>query len=647
MCGICGIYGQSAPHNVPQMTQALHHRGPDSEGFYFDDRIHLGMRRLKIIDLDNSEQPVFSEDGNLALICNGEIYNYKSLRCKLQDRGHHFSTGGDVETIIHLYEEYQEDCVQHLDGMFAFALWDKRNYRLMLARDRLGIKPLYWAKQPNTFIFASEIRSMIASGLIPPELDDLSIIKYMSFPAMQAPLTVYKQVNALLPGHYLLFSTGDMKIVEFWDVDFVRAQSHVMTPAQSVESVKESLTESISKRLMSDVPLGAFLSGGIDSSAIVGLMGQLLDRPVKTFSIRFAGKDKSYQWFDDASHAVQVARAFGTDHTEKTVTGQDVLHNLTRAVWAMDQPSGDAIQYYIVSGCAAEHVTVALSGTGGDEVFAGYEWFKEIRRIESLHRLLFWFHPDLAQWLWDVIRKLPRGYELSSIRRKLQTVLTGRKSFAARYRLNRRLYHGDDYFYLFSNEFISRTVDLFSDMDMRIESVAERCKSLDPVTRMSYMQLKIDMPDLLVRDQDAVSMAHSLEVRLPMLDYKLVETAAHISPDMKLHGNSEKYVLRQAVQDILPQEIVSRRKKGFIFPMSDWMRNELKPVVNSCLSTDAVKKRGVFNPDMVESLRTDFFTGRKPFFKVWNLALFELWCRIILDRPDGWTPPSEDIRDYI
>jgi asparagine synthase (glutamine-hydrolysing) len=647
MCGICGIYGHSAPHIVPRMTRALVHRGPDSDGYYFDDRIHLGMRRLKIIDLQGSEQPVYSEDENLVLVCNGEIYNYRSLRHQLEDRGHRFRTDGDVETIIHLYEEYQEDCVSHLDGMFAFALWDKRNYRLMLARDRLGIKPLYWAKLPNAFVFASEIRAVIASGLIMPELDDLSVMKYVSFPAVQSPLTIFRQINALLPGHYLLISTGDTKLAEYWDVDFTRGQNELLTPVQSIEAVKAALTESVSKRLMSDVPLGAFLSGGIDSSAIVGLMGQLLDRPVKTFSIRFTGKDKSYQWFDDASYAVQVAQTFGTDHTEKTVTGSDVLQHLTRAVWAMDQPSGDAIQYYIVSGCAADHVTVALSGTGGDEVFAGYEWFKEIRRIEKLHGNLFILTPDIACWLWELIRKLPRGYELSPIRRKIQTVLTGRRRFSDRYRLNRRLYHGDDYYYLFSNEFISRTVDLFTDADIRIESLSERCHNLDPVTRMSYLQLKIDMPDLLVRDQDAVSMAHSLEVRLPMLDYKLVETAAHISPDMKLHGNTEKFVLRKALENILPEDILSRRKKGFIFPMSDWMRNELKPVVDSCLSREAVVKRGVFNPDTTESLRNDFFKGRKPFFKVWNQVLFELWCRVVLDRSEGWMPPSRDIRDFI
>ncbi len=342
-----------------------------------------------------------------------------------------------------------------------------------------------------------------------------------------------------------------------------------------------------------------------------------------------------------------VARRFGTEHTEKTVTGLDVLKRLPRAVWAMDQPSGDAIQYYIVSECAAEEVTVALSGTGGDEVFAGYEWFKEIRRIEQIHRMFDFIRPEFALWSWNQIRKIPRKSELGWLRKKFRTLLLGRSGFAARYRLNRRLYHEDDYYYLFSPEFISRIVDYEGAIADRIDKCSERCAGLDPVAQMSYLQLKTDMADLLVRDQDAVSMAHSLEVRLPMLDYGLVEAAAHIPSGMKLHGNEEKYVLRRAMAHILPENIVTRRKKGFMFPMSDWMRNELKPVVDSCLAPEATRKRGIFNPVTVDMLRRDFFRGTKPFFKVWNQVLFELWCRIVLDRPAGWNEPSGDIRDYI
>lgn len=647
MSGICGLMGRSSPQTVPRMTAAMKHRGPDSDGFYFDDRIHVGACRLKVIDKEGSEQPIFNENKSLVLVCDGRIYNYRSLRSRLLDRRHRFSTEGDAETILHLYEEYGEDCVQYLDGEFAFALWDKPNSRLMLARDRLGIKPLYWSKLPGKLIFASEIRACLASGELSAEMDDLAVLKFITFPAVQAPMTIFSQVNALLPGHFLINASEGLSIKEYWDIDCERNHKQMPSSEESIEAVKEMLTQSVNKRLMSDVPLGAFLSGGIDSSSIVGLMKELSAKPIKTFSIRFSGRDKSYKWFDDASFAVEVARTFQTEHVEKVVTGSEVLEQLVRAVWAMDQPSGDALQYYIVSGCAAEHVTVALTGTGGDEVFAGYEWFKEIRRIEQIHNMMVFLKPAAANWLWDQIRRIPRGYELSKFRRRLQTLLVGRSGFAERYRLNRRLYHGDDFYYLFSPEFISRMAEFVGDVDTRIEFCSARCQNMDSISKMSYMQLKIDMPDLLLRDQDAVSMAHGLEVRFPMLDYHLVETAARIPSTMKLKGDTEKYVLRQAMQRYLPPSIVNRPKKGFMFPMADWMKRELKPVVDSCLSKESIRTRGIFNPDAVEKLRDNFYRGREPFFKVWNQVIFELWCRINLDRPNGWRPPTETVKDFI
>ncbi|HPQ41177.1 MAG TPA: asparagine synthase (glutamine-hydrolyzing), partial [bacterium] len=331
------------------MAGALRHRGPDSDGFYRDDQVHLGMRRLKIIDLEGSEQPITNEDGSVILVCNGEIYNYKALQALLEDRGHVLSTRGDAETIVHLYEEYGEECVRYLDGMFAFAVWDRRKSRLLLARDRLGVKPLYWMKLPGKFVFGSEIRAVVASREIQPVLDEAAVIDYVSFPAVPAPMTIFQQIQALLPGHRLILDSDRVILEEYWDVDFVKASQARIPESECIEVVRHALREAVSKRLMSDVPLGAFLSGGIDSSAIVGLMGTLLDRPVKTFSIRFAGDDPAYTWYDDASFAVKIAEAFGTDHTEKVVTGDDIAGSLLRAVWAMDQPSGDALQYYILS----------------------------------------------------------------------------------------------------------------------------------------------------------------------------------------------------------------------------------------------------------------------------------------------------------
>lgn len=647
MCGICGIYGKSSPGALERMIEALVHRGPDSAGDYITDRVQLGMRRLKIIDLEGSEQPITNESGSVVVVCNGEIYNYRSLRAQLEDRGHRFSTNGDVETIVHLYEEYGSDCVRYLDGMFAFAIWDQELQRLIIARDRLGVKPLYFARLPNQLVFASEIRSILASGEVDPIVDDLAVLNFIRFPAIPAPLTIFQQIQMLKPGHFLSYSAEKVELIEYWDVDFQKSASIQYTPQESVEVIRHQLEESVKKRLISDVSLGAFLSGGIDSSAIVGLMGSMLQTPIKTFSIKFTGSNQSYDWFDDASYASKVAEAYGTDHTELVITGKEIIEQLLRAVWAMDQPSGDALQYYMVSGHAAREVTVALSGTGGDEVFAGYEWFKEIRRIEQIHEKMGFLKPELAEMLLKRLSRIKRGPELSKIRSKFRTLLAGRRDFETRYMLNRRLYFEEDCFYLFSPEFIARSIDTWNLPEPGLKKSAERCEGLDPVTRMSYLQLKHDMSNLLVRDQDAVSMAHSLEVRLPMIDYQLVEAASRVPSSMKLRGDTEKYVLREAVKDLLPDSVTRRKKKGFIFPMDDWMRNELKPVILSCLSKDSVKRRGIFNPDTVASLVADFYKGKQPFFKIWNLALFELWYRIVIDRENGWEEPGGTIEDYL
>ncbi len=647
MCGICGILGHYNESVLRNMNQAMIHRGPDSEGYYWGEHCGLGIRRLKIIDPAGSEQPIFNEDQSLVLVCNGEIYNYRALRQVLEDRGHRFSTSGDVETIIHLYEEYREDCVSYLHGMFAFALWDVKHRKLFLARDRLGIKPLYWARFPNRTLFASEIRALHASGEVKPELDEASIIRFTGFPAIPAPLSIFRQVKSLPPGHTLSIDSSGIKFREYWDVDFIKATNRLLPEEEATEQLLQVLSEAVSMRLISDVPLGAFLSGGIDSSAVVALMAQRMNHPVRTFSIRFTGDAKEFAWFDDASYATKVAQALGTDHTEEVITGNDVLDNLAESIWAMDQPSGDAIQYYLVSKSARKDVTVALSGTGGDEVFAGYEWFKEIRWMESVHHHFRWLKPEVAQKILHAMRWIPRSYQLPRFWHRIETILIGRNGFGERYRLNRRLYRGEDLFYVFSPHFIARIIDYPLDIEDHIDKFCTRCEGLDPVARTSYLQIKTDMADLLVRDQDAVSMAQSLEVRLPMIDHKVVELASRIPSDLKLRGNQEKFILRKIMSPFLPPDIVNRPKKGFIFPMDHWMRNELRPIVLSCMSREATLRRGIFSLETTQQLKNDFFKGKQPFFKIWNQVVFELWCRIVIDRQNGWQKPSEHVKDFL
>jgi asparagine synthase (glutamine-hydrolysing) len=647
MCGICGLRGNTIRETVRRMNSAMIHRGPDSEGYYAGETCELGMRRLKIIDLDGSDQPIYNEDKSIVIVCNGEIYNYRELRTQLRERGHQFTTDGDVETIVHLYEEYGDDCVRKLDGMFAFALWDERKNRLLLARDRLGVKPLYFCDLPGQFIFASEIRAILASGLVPPELNEESIIRYISYPAVPAPLTIFKSIVSLLPGHMVRIDNAGVRVMEYWDVDFMAAKHRQIKGQDAVDFVQHQLTESVRKRLVSDVPLGAFLSGGIDSSSVVALMGSLLELPVRTFSIRFTGSGDEFKWFDDASFATRVSEIFHTEHTEEVVTGEQVNDNLIDAVWAMDQPSGDAIQYYLVSQSARKGVTVALSGTGGDEVFAGYEWFKELRQIDAIHKRYGLGIRNAGPLILALIRLIPRTYQFPAGIHKLETLFLGSQRFIDRYRLNRRMYRNRDWPYIFSPDFLQRIPGLDFDSEPRFSFYADRCDDLDPIARTSYMQLKTDMTNLLLRDQDAVSMAHSLEVRLPLIDHTLVELAARIPSDLKLHGNEEKFILRKALSHLLPEEITQRSKKGFIFPMGSWMRNELRPVVESCLSEAATKKRGIFNVDTTKQLKKDFFAGKQPFFKVWNQVVFELWCRITLDREHGWLRPAGCVKDFI
>lgn len=647
MCGICGIRGQRLNTLVEQMTSSLVHRGPDSAGFYQDNACALGMRRLRIIDLEGSEQPVFNEDRSLVLICNGEIYNYKALREELKLKHHQFSTNGDVEVIIHLYEEYGEDCVLHLRGMFAIAIWEKARDKLFIARDRLGIKTLYWSKVPGKFLFASEIKAIMASGEIPMNVDPLAIVRYISFPAIPAPLTIFGEINALPPGNSITVSPSGMQQKEYWDVDFMAAHSDPVPDSEAVSRIRESLYEAVQIRMMSDVPLGAFLSGGIDSSAVVAIMAANSSIPIKTHSIRFSGGDKGFQWFDDASFATQVAQYLKTDHVEEIVTGSDVLDNLADAIWAMDQPSGDAIQYYLVSKSAAASVTVALSGTGGDEVFAGYEWFKELRKMDSIQNYLALISPQVADSILRFLFRNRSSYAIHPMLRRIETLLRGRDGFYSAYRLNRRMYRGDDFFYIFSPDFISKIVDYPIEKNDEISFFAHRCEGLDPVAQTSYLQIKTDLSNLLVRDQDAVSMAHSLEVRLPFLDHHLIETAARVSSRMKLKGDVEKYVLRQAMRGRLPANILTRRKKGFIFPMTLWMRKELRPVVEDCMSVDSLTRRGIFNVNESRKLVHEFYAGRQPFFKIWNQVVLELWMRIVLDRPDGWRRPEGRIKDFL
>jgi len=631
MCGICGEFGHPDPARVKLMAERLQHRGPDDEGFYSSDNICLGVRRLSIIDLQTGHQPVTNEDGTAAVVFNGEIYNYQILRQGLLARGHQFRSESDTEVLVHLYEEMGERFLEQLRGMFAIAVWDVNRQRLLLARDRIGIKPLYLAANGATIAFASEIKALLAAGHAQAVADPVAIAQYLGFPCVPAPRTIVPGIRALKPAECVLISSAGQTSRTYWTLSFPEQDvEREIDESEAAGLVREKLRESVKIRLRSDVPLGAFLSGGIDSSAIVGLMGSILDRPVKTYSIAFTGQRHEFAAFNELSQAQEMAHYFHTDHTELRVSGGDVLSRLCRMVWAMDQPTGDALQYYLVSELARTGVTVALSGTGGDEVFGGYEWFKELLQLEKLSAPL---RPLPRAWkvgMGEWLARLPSSMRSRRPIRRLATLLRGEESFIRRYRLNRRIYRGEELVDLLTPAVWAALVRAGSEADEFAEhehAVAKR----STVAATSYLQIKTDLVNLLLRDQDAVSMAHSLEMRVPMVDHELVELAAMLPSRLKIKDGQEKFLLREAMRDLLPPATVSRRKKGFMFPMHLWMMNELAPVVRRMLSPEAVRRRGFFNGEAVSRLTEQFFKGKEPFFKIWNLVALELWCRMNLD----------------
>ncbi|MBN2053680.1 asparagine synthase (glutamine-hydrolyzing) [bacterium] len=635
MCGICGYVGNGNAVQLERMMAAMVHRGPDDSGRFIAGEVALGMRRLSIIDVEGGGQPITDEDGGVVVVFNGEIYNYRELRDSLLERGHKFTTRTDTEVLVHLYQEYGANLTEHLRGMFAFALWDRAARRLLLVRDRLGIKPLYVVERPGVLFFASELKALLAAGVIEARLEPQAVASYASFPCVPAPATIIAGVEMLLPAHLLVYENGAANRLEYWRLRF-DPPTGSGDAREYIQRTRTLLEESVRLRLRSDVPLGAFLSGGIDSSAVVGLMGTLLDRPVNTYSIAFTGKEPEFAWFNELSHAKKVAECFGTNHQEIVISGEDIHRKLARMVWAMDQPSGDALQYYLVSELAARGVKVALSGTGGDEVFAGYEWFKELRFLNRLDRMYDRLPCSFRNALRRMLSGAPPTMRATRLFRKAGTFTRGTGSFAERYRLNRRMYRREEWDHLFNPRFAAQLDNQAPD---EIDRYVGATENYDIVDKVSFLQIKTDLVNLLIRDQDAVSMAHSLEVRLPLIDHVLIEFIACTPPHLKLHGNMEKYILREAVKDILPADIAGRRKKGFMFPMHLWMRNELAPVVDGCLNRASVERRGIFNWEFVRSLTARFEAGKEPFFKVWNMVALELWCRMFLDRT-GMGPPD-------
>jgi len=571
MCGICGIFEYDrrtdiSAEIVHKMNQSMIHRGPDDGGVFVGAGIGLGHRRLSIIDLAGGHQPMSNEDGAIWVLLNGEIYNYPELRAELLQRGHVFKTRSDTEAIVHAYEDYAEGCFSKLRGMFSIALWDSRQRKLVLARDRVGKKPLFYAADRNRILFGSELKALLASGLLSREMDDEALSDYFSFGYVPAPKTIYHSVRKVMPGSYLVASADGVRESCYWDLSFSKVEQR--TEAEWGERLRHELCEATRVRLMSDVPLGAFLSGGIDSSSIVAMMSHLMKRSVTTCSIGFREEK-----FNEADYARQVSSQFSTDHHEEVVE-PNALEIVDKLAWHFDEPFADssAIPTYYVSKIARGQVTVALGGDGGDENFAGYRRYKldhYENRLRShvppaLRRAVF---GPLGRW-YPALAWAPRVFRAKATFQSLsRSPLEGYFNSVSYFR-------PDDKARLFTSDF-RRRINGYDSLEV-FRNYYDRADTDDPLSKIQYVDIKTYLTDDILTKVDRASMAVSLEVRAPMLDHHFMECAASIPSGLKLRSGIGKYILKKALEPKLPHEILYRAKQGFAIPLDVWFRRELK-----------------------------------------------------------------------
>jgi asparagine synthase (glutamine-hydrolysing) len=628
MCGIAGVISlNDSPielEPVRRMCDAMVHRGPDDEGFYVDDQVALGMRRLSIIDLSGGHQPVHNEDQSVWVVFNGEIYNYRDLRDDLIARGHQFQTASDTETIVHLYEQYGADCVQHLRGMFTFAIWDRRLRRLLVARDRLGIKPLYFAQRGPRLYFASEVKCLLQVPEIDGRLSWRAIAHLFSFLSTPDDESIIAGVKKLKPGHRLLAAPHrHVDVQPYWTLRF--QPDATRSEADLADELGARVDAAVAEHMVSDVPLGAFLSGGVDSSAVVEAMSRLGGSRVRTFSIGFPEAE-----YNELDHARAVARACGADHHE-LVVDPDVFAVLDDVVWHLDEPFGDssAIPTYMVSKLAAEHVTVVLSGDGGDELFAGYDRYAVEQRERGYTRVPRAIR-RAAGW---AASRLPEG--------------TRGRRFLRHHALDGWHRYADSAT-LFSAEQRARLLTVEAARHVRgYEPTGELARELEQepghwLSRMQANDLRHYLPLDILTKVDRMSMAHSIEARVPLLDHRLVEFAATIPPELLLRDGSGKHLFKRALAGRLPASILHRAKRGFAVPLDRWFRGRLGPFLRELLMSRESRQRGLIDVDYVSALIDRHERGRELGLHLWTLVSFELWCRRFLDqRP---SPPPRTAR---
>ncbi|MCG3155179.1 MAG: Asparagine synthetase [glutamine-hydrolyzing] 1 [bacterium] len=621
MCGICGIMTFSpsaaiAPEELRRMNDAIFHRGPDEEGFYHHEQIGMAMRRLSIIDLSSGQQPISNEDGTLWIVFNGEIYNYLELRAELERRGHRFKTRSDTEAIVHAYEEYGVECPSKLNGMFGFAIWDTRRRSLFLSRDRLGKKPLYYYAGRDRFIFASEMKSILQAQGVPRQISPEALDLYLTYEYVPAPHTILADLKKLPAGHSLLIKAdGKTELRRYWDLHFRENGYH---SAELQHGLVELLQDAVKIRLMSEVPLGAFLSGGIDSSCIVALMARAMDQPVKTFSIGF--EEGSY---NELHYAREIARHYRTDHKE-FILRPNALELTEKLVRHLDEPLGDFSIFptYLVSKMAREHVTVVLSGDGGDELFAGYDAYRADRMYRAYRRLPAFVRHGLVS---PAARLLPPTEKKKGAFNKIKRFVEGTQYPEDLQHVRWMIFLAAQEKRLLYGEAL-RAVDMQHGAHDFMRHHFQHADSQDEVNRQLYVDIKTYLCDDIMVKVDRMSMAASLEARAPFLDYRVVEYAATIPSALKLRGKQTKWILKQAMAELLPPQIIKRGKEGFSIPIKNWLKQELRPLMLDVLSPARLKRDGFFDAAYVQRLVDEHLRGvENHSHRLWALTVFGIW----------------------
>ncbi|MCL4338834.1 asparagine synthase (glutamine-hydrolyzing) [Patescibacteria group bacterium] len=634
MCGIAGIYNfdkrSVESYVIHRMNNVMVHRGPDGQGEHLEENIGLANRRLAIIDPTTAgNQPMATADGTLWITFNGEIFNFEKLKKDLIGRGYHFRSHTDTEVVLNGYREYGHMFVKKLIGQFAFCIWDRRQSRFILARDQLGVNPLYWTRIGNAFIFASELKAILASGLVKKEINPEALHHYLSIFSIPSPMTIIKGVNSLLPGRVMTVDKGGVRIEKYWELPVGLWQNKNISEGEEIEELKSQLVSAVSYAKVSDVPVGAYLSGGVDSSTVVALLSMSQTKPVRTYSLWSEGGEA----YDERKYASLVAKRYGTVHTEFTVSQSDLISSLPEIIYYFDQPTGGSLETYFISRLAAKDVKVALSGLGGDELFAGYH--SELYNTKSIGDIYNHIPPALRSLLFLLMKRI-------AFRSDWKKVLSVSQDFFNLPTLVRRslylyfAYQEEEKKNLYSKSYLSLQKGSYSTQSY-FEGLYQKIKGWHPVDQLNYIDLKSYTRDDLLLGMNMMSMANSLEARVPLLDPRLVEFSARIHPSRKYRDGISKYILKKAVADWLPKEVVNHKKTGFAIPRVIYMKGILKPYIKSVLSPESLKNRGIFNDKYITEVVNKFYGSKQgkmlwsEHLRVWILFVFELWCRIYLD----------------